>query len=141
MATSFSKLPSFALAVLVVGSASAAVPAVVMSGPHVNEAFCKTMVVQVELGGEYMKGQALIPDTTKRAKYFNDQKELNARLVKTAPASLTIDVVRFTKEANDMYDAQLAGDRPMEKAAIRGLTSPEHLAASKRMSTYCGVEY
>ena len=52
------------------------------------------MVRQVELGGEYVKNQPLTPDMTKRAKYFNDQKELNAKLVKSAPASLASDIVR-----------------------------------------------
>ena len=39
-----------------------------------------------------------------------------------------------------MMDALLAGDRAKDKAAIAGLTSPEHLAASKRMSAYCGAK-
>jgi hypothetical protein len=141
MTTAIIRFPSIVLAALFAGTATGATPAVTMSGPHANEEFCKTMVRQVELGGEYMKNQALIPDMTKRAKYFNDQKELNAKLVKTAPASLTSDIVRFTKEGNDMYDAQLAGDRAKDKAAVAALTSPEHLAASKRMSAYCGVIY
>ena len=141
MATSITRLLTIVLAGLFAGTASGAAPAVTMSGPHATEEFCKIMVRQVELGGEYMKNQPLIPDMTKRAKYFNDQKELNAKLVKSAPASLASDIVRFTKEGNDLYDAQLAGDRAKEKAAVAGLTSPEHLAASKRMSAYCGVKY
>ena len=60
--------------------------------------------------------------------------------MKSAPASLASDIVRFTKEGNDLYDAQLAGDRAKEKAAVAGLTSPEHLAASRRMSAYCGAK-
>ena len=141
MATSIIRFSNIALATLFAGGASGATPAVTMSGPHANEEFCKTMIRQVELSGEYMKNQPLVPDTTKRAKYFNDQKELNATLVKSAPASLTSDATRFAKDANDMYDAELAGARAKDNAAVAGLRSPEHLAASKRMSAYCGVIY
>ena len=140
MATSIIRFSNIALAALFAGGASGATPAVTMSGPHANEEFCKTMIRQVELSGEYMKNQPLVPDTTKRAKYFNDQKELNAKLGKSAPASIASDAVRFTKEANDLYDAQLAGDSARIKAATGPMRSPEHLAASKRMSEYCGAK-
>jgi hypothetical protein len=111
----------------------------VVTGVHASEEFCKTMIRQVELGAEFVKHQPLSPDMTTRAKYFADQKELNATLVKTAPASLASDAERFTRNANAMFDAQLAGDRARDQVAVGALTSPEHLAAAKRMSDYCGA--
>ena len=115
-----------------------------VSGVHANEAFCKTMVKQVELGAAYMKANTgLLPDQPKQAAYFADQKALNATLVKTAPASLTSDAVNFTKVANAYYDVQLAGrgaDREFMKTARRDMSSPEHIAQSKRMNDYCGAK-
>lgn len=116
---------------------SAAQVGAVVTGVHANEEFCKTLIKQVELD---MKHQALVSDRTKRATYFADQKALNAALVKTAPAALASDIVLFTKNANAMIDARLAGDRAKDKAAIAALTSPEHLAAAKRANAYCGVK-
>ena len=143
MTTSIIRVSPIVLAALFAGTASSAEPAVIMSGPHANEEFCKIMVRQVELGGEYMKLDPMNPDKAKRAKYFNDQKELNAKLAKSAPASIASDAARFSKEANDLYDAQLAGtagDPARIKAATGPMRSPEHLAASKRMSAYCGAK-
>jgi hypothetical protein len=134
MAISIIRFPNFILAALLAGTASGAAPTVIVSGPHATEEFCKILVRQAELGGEYMKHN----DTTKRAKYFADQKELNAKLVKSAPASLASDAALSTKAANDMIDAELTGDRAK---AVPGLTSPERLAANKRMSDYCGVKF
>ena len=141
MTTSSIRFPIIVLAALLAGNASGAAPTMTMSGPHANEEFCKIMVRQVELGGEYMKNKPAYPDPTKQAKYSNDQKDLNAKLVKAAPASMASDAVRFTKDANDMHDAELTGDRAKVKAAVAGLTSPERMAANKRMSDYCGVKF
>jgi hypothetical protein len=115
-----------------------------VTGVHANEAFCQTMIKQVDLGAAYVKSDpGLIPDRTKQAKYFADQKALNATLVKTAPASLAGEIARFTTAANAYYDVQLAGragDREAMRSAARGMRSPEHLAASKHMSEYCGAK-
>jgi hypothetical protein len=108
-----------------------------VSGPHANEPFCKTIVGQVELLTDFVKLDN--PDMAKRAKYFADAKALNATLVKTAPASLATDVALQTRIANAMYDAQIAGDGARMSAAAKDMTSPEILAASKRMSAYCGA--
>ena len=81
----------------------------VATGAHANEAFCKTIIKQAEMFGQFMK--ANLGDVTIRTKYFSDQKELNATLSKTAPASLAADVALQTKNANANFDAQLAGDR------------------------------
>ena len=67
MATSIIRFSNIALATLFAGGASGATPAVTMSGPHANEEFCKTMIRQVELSGEYMKNQPLVPDTARLA--------------------------------------------------------------------------
>ena len=98
------------------------------------------MIKQVELFGQVAKLNPISPDMTKRAQYFADQKALNETLVKTAPASLASDVALATKIANASVDAQLARDPARIKASIAPLASPERLAASKRMSDYCGVK-
>jgi hypothetical protein len=110
----------------------------VATGPHANEAFCKAIIKQAELLGQFMK--ANLGDVTTRTKYFSDQKELNATLSKTAPASLAGDVALQTRNANAGFDAQLSRDPAKMKAAMGSLRSPEHLAASKRMAEYCGVK-
>ena len=114
--------------------------AAVATGVHANEEVCKIMIRQADQFAAYAKNQPLIPDTTKRAKYFADQKALNAALVKAAPASLASDVARLTKESDEFMDAQLAGDRARDKASVAALTSPEHIAAAKRANDYCGVK-
>jgi hypothetical protein len=124
---------------LLAGTASGAAPAVTMSGPHANEEFCKTMVRQVELFGQFVNLDPISPDMTKRAKYFTDQKDLNATLVKTVPTLLASDVALTTKNANASSDAQLARDSARIKATAAPLRSPEHLAAYKRMKEYCGA--
>ena len=110
------------------------------TGVHSNEAFCKTMIRQFDLMGTYIKSPGLGTDKTRRAKYFADQKMLNATLVKTAPASLKRDVVLLARNANASYDAQLVGDRASMRAAVAPLRTPEHLAAAKRANDYCGVK-
>ena len=72
--------------------------------------------------------------------YFADSKALNTTLVKTAPALLASDVALQTRNSSAMYDAQLAGDRASEKAAVGALTSPAHFAASRHMNEYCGAK-
>ena len=119
-------------------TASEAQTGAVATGAHANEAFCKTIIKQAELLGQFMK--ANLGDVAIRTKYFSDQKELNATLSKTAPASLAADVALQTTNANASFDAQLAGDRAKIKATSAPMRSPEHLAASKRMSEYCGVK-
>jgi hypothetical protein len=120
----------------IAATSSGAQGGAVATGVHANEAFCKTMITQADQGAEYMKNQLLTPDTTKRTKYFADQKALNATLVKTAPASLASDIARFTKESDDFMNAQQAGDRDRarNRAAGAAMSSPEHVA------DYCGVK-
>jgi hypothetical protein len=118
--------------------ASGAQTGAVATGAHANEAFCKTIIRQAEMFGQFMKMN--LGDVTTRTKYFSDQKELNATLSKTAPVSLAGDVALQTKNANASFDAQLSGDRAKMKAAVAPMRSPEHLAASKRMAEYCGVK-
>lgn len=140
----FGAVASVAVLASSAATTSAAQAGITVTGVHANEEFCKTMIRQVELGAEYMKHEALIPDMTKRAKYFADQRELNATLVKTAPASLATDIVGFTRNANAMDDARRVGkegDREQIKAAARAMTSPEQLAAARRMNEYCGVKF
>ena len=131
------------IAILVEARSTAATPpaaeqSAMVTGVHANEDFCKTMIKQMELLGQSMK---LAPsDMTMRAKYFADQKALNAALVKTAPASLASDVALQTSNANASLDAQLTRDPARIKATVAPLRSPEHLAASRHMNDYCGVK-
>ena len=83
-------------------------------------------------------GLGLIDPATKK-KYFADQKALNGTLVKTAPLSLSSDVALLARDANLGYDAQLGTDRKARMAALAPLRRPEHLAAAKRASDYCGA--
>jgi hypothetical protein len=119
-------------------TASGAQTGAVATGAHANEAFCKSILKQAELFGQFIKMDP--SDVTTRTKYFSDQKELNATLSKTAPASLAGDVALQTKNANASIDAQLARDPARVKATVGPLRSPEHLAASKRMTEYCGIK-
>ena len=119
-------------------TASGAQTGAVATGAHANEAFCKTIIKQAEMFGQFMK--ASLGDVATRTKYFSDQKALNAALSTTAPASLAGDVALQTKNANASFDAQLSGDREKMKATMQPMRSPEHLAASKRMAEYCGVK-
>ena len=66
MASLIIRLPTIVLAALFAGAASGTTPTVVMSGPHANEEFCKTMIRQVEQSGEYVKLDPLSPDKAKR---------------------------------------------------------------------------
>jgi hypothetical protein len=110
------------------------------TGIHSKDAFCTTMIQQFDLMSAYTKSPALGADRTRRAKYFADQKALNATLLRTAPASIKSDVTLLTKDANDSYDAQLGADRAKVMAAIVRLRSPAHLAAAKRANDYCGIK-
>ncbi len=97
------------------------------------------MIKQYEVMTTYTKsGLGLIDPATKK-KYFADQKALNATLVKTAPISLKSDVLMLERDSNLGYDAQLGTDRKVRMAALAPLRRPEHLAAAKRASDYCGV--
>jgi hypothetical protein len=121
---------------LLAGTASGAATAA--GGVHSNEEFCKIiMVKQVELFGLMTKLDPMNPDMTKRGKYFSDAKELNAKLVKTAPASLASDVALQTTNANAAYDAQASRNATNIKATAAVLSSPANLAAAKRMTDYC----
>jgi hypothetical protein len=126
------------IAALGVATAAGAQAGAVATGPHTNEPFCKTIVKQAEMLGQFLKAD--LSDVTARNKYFSDQKALNATLSKTAPASLVSDVALQTRNANASFDAQLAGDRAKVKATLGPLRSPEHLAASRHMTEYCGVK-
>jgi hypothetical protein len=119
-------------------TASGAQTSAVATGAHANEAFCKAIIKQAELLGQFMKSN--LSDVTIRTKYFSDQKDLNATLVKTAPATLAGDVALQTRNANAGFDAQLSRDPARMKTSMGQLRSPEHLAASKRMAEYCGVK-
>lgn len=128
------------IAIVAVSAAtmSGAQKGAVATGAHANEAFCKTIIKQAELFAQFTMND--LSDAKKRSKYFADQKELNDTLSKTAPTSLASDVALQTKNANAGIDAQLARDPAKIKAAMEPLRSPEHLAASKRMTEYCGVK-
>ena len=130
------------VAVLAISAATTSVAASgaaqTVTGVHANEEFCKIIVRQVEQFGLFAKVDLF--DMTKRAKYWSDQKELNATLVKTAPASLASDVALQTKNSNAMMDAQAARNATNIKASAAALRSPEHLAAARRMNDYCGVK-
>jgi len=108
-----------------------------VSGPHANEEFCKTMAKQVDMVTQFVKMDN--PNAAQRAKYFTDAKALNAMVVKTAPSSLAADAALQTKLSNAMFDAQISGDVARIRAAGKELASSENLAASKRMSEYCGA--
>jgi hypothetical protein len=128
---------------LILGSAVAgAVQAqsATVSGPHANEAFCKTLIEQVELFAKVAKLDPFNPDMAKRAQYFKDAKVLNATLVKTAPASLSGDVAFQAKNANAMLDAQLAKNVKEIRASAAVLRSPESLAAARHINDYCGAK-
>lgn len=120
------------------GTASGTQTGAVATGAHANEPFCKAIIKQAELLGLFMKANPA--DVTTRTKYFSDQKALNATLSKTAPASLEGDVALQTRNANASFDAQLARDPARMKATVGPLRSPEHLAASRKMTEYCGVK-
>lgn len=109
-----------------------------VSGIHANEPFCKTMIKQFDLMMTFTRSGAGLTDPATKRKYFADQKVLNATLVKTAPASLATDVALLSRDANVSYDAQLGTDRKAMMAGLAPLRRPEHLAAAKRASAYCG---
>ena len=114
-----------------------------VTGSHANEEFCKAMLKQADLSAAYMKANpGPVRDTTRQANYFGEQKALNATLVKTAPASLSSDIVNFTRTSNAFFDVMggRVGDSEAKMVATRAMSSPEHIAASKRMSDYCGFK-
>lgn len=117
--------------------------AVIVSGVHAKEEFCKNLIKQVDLGAAYLKANAGgAPDPQRQTTYITEQKAMGALMVKTAPASLGVDVANFMKIANTFYDTQLPGrqgDREAMIAAGRAVASPEHFAAAKRMNEYCGI--
>lgn len=132
-------IAAFALAIMP-GVTLLAQSGATVSGVHANEVFCKTLVKQGDLAASYMASNpGLRSDKSKQAKYFADQKALNAVLVKTAPSSLTADVALFTKNANASYDAQLTADRASMRAAISPMRSPANLTAARHATEYCGV--
>ena len=118
-------------------SASGSQAGAVATGPHANEPFCKTIIEQAEMFAQFVKVD--LSDPARRTKYFAAQKAMNATLAKQAPASLAADVTLQTRNANASIDAQLARDPAKIKASVGPLRSPENLAASRRMSEYCGV--
>lgn len=106
-----------------------------VAGSHSNEEFCKLLLVQFDQMSKFDPS-----DAAKRGKYFAGQKEMNAKLVKAAPASLASDIALQTTHANASIDAQLAGDPARIKATRVPITSPEYFAAARRMSEYCGIK-
>lgn len=114
--------------------------AAMLTGPHANEAFCKTMMTQYDVSMAYMRSTiGKVPDLKSRQKFFSDQRAINVILLRQAPASLKSDITMINNDANTSFDAQLrAGPRQM-LAAMAPLRSPAHLAAAKRANAYCGV--
>ncbi len=110
-----------------------------MSGIHANEPFCRTMIKQYEVMTTYTRSGLGLTNPATKKKYFADQKALNVILVKTAPRSLSSDIALLARDANIGYDAQLGTDRRAMMAALAPLRRPEHLAAAKRVSDYCGA--
>lgn len=98
-----------------------------------SESFCTALLAQRELTAKFDPS-----DMTKRGRYLADQKELNALLVKTAPSALAHDVALQTGNANASLDAQSSLDATSIKAAADVLRSPEHVAATRRMTDHCG---
>src|SRR6478672_11536679 len=95
-----------ALAVVPLQSVSAQAGAR-MAGPHANEAFCKTMMTQYTVSMAYMSSSiGKAPDPKARAKFFADQRALNATLLRQAPLMLKSDIALINKDANDSFDAQ-----------------------------------
>jgi hypothetical protein len=128
-----------AVGALLIASASAFGQAgAVATGPHANEPFCKTIIEQGKMFAQFVNAD--LSDPAKRTAYFASQKEINATLVKQAPASLAADVALQTKNANASIDAQLSHDAAKIKASTAPLRSPENLAASRHMTEYCGVK-
>lgn len=113
---------------------------VTMTGPHANEAFCKTMMKQYEVSQAYMASSiGKAPDMKRRDKFFADQRAINATLLKTAPLSLRSDIDLINRDANASFDAQAHADARHMLAAMAPLRSPAHLAAAKRANAYCGT--
>lgn len=104
-------------------------------GDHSNEEFCKAIVAQFEQMKKFDPS-----DAAKRQKYFAEQKDMNAKLVKLAPPPIASDVTFQTNTANAAIDAQLARDPARVQAAAAGLSSPAYLAAAKRINEYCGIK-
>jgi hypothetical protein len=69
-----------------------------------------------------------------------EQKDFNAKLLKTAPASVQSDTQLQVRNANAAYDAQIAGNAAAIKSTAVVLRSPENLAASAHMRDYCGIK-
>jgi hypothetical protein len=115
------------------------------TGVHADEEFCQIMARQSELFGRFAKiGPS---DMSTRAKYFDDQKALNAEFVKAAPATLASDVALQTRNSNarlDAMDMRLKHDQAQDRAhameTAAGLRSPEHIAASRHITEYCGIK-
>ena len=124
--------------VMAAGPASGSQASAVATGPHANEPFCRTIIEQSEMFAKFVATD--LADVAKRAKYFEAQRDMNATLLKQAPASIAADVALQTKNANAGIDAQLSRDSAKMKASTAALRSPENLAASKRMTEYCGVK-
>jgi hypothetical protein len=113
------------------GATSAATP----TGGHANEEFCKTLVAQFAALAKFDPS-----DVSKRQAYFAEQKEFNAKLLKTAPASLQSDTQLQVRNANAAYDAQIAGNVAAIKSTSAVLRTPENFAASAHMRDYCGIK-
>ena len=89
------------------------------TGPHANEAFCKTMITQfVNMQTDMKSSFGREPDVKAQAKYFADQKALNGLLVKTAPPSLSADMKLIDRNVKTAYDAMLHADRGHMMAAM-----------------------
>lgn len=113
---------------------------VVMTGPHANEPFCKTMMTQFDVSMAYMRASiGKGPDMEAKKKFFADQKAINVTLLRQSPPSLRSDIAMINKDASDSFDAQLKADPRHMLAAMAPLRTPAHLAAAKRANAYCGV--
>jgi hypothetical protein len=101
---------------------------------------CDVIKAQFAAFTEYTDAPLL--DVAARKRYGLTSKQLNDKLVKTAPAELGADVVAQTRVANGVADAFASGRSP-GAAALAQLRSPEYQAAARRVSAYakdhCGI--
>ncbi len=103
--------------------------------------FCDVIKAQFAAFTEYTDAPLL--DVAAHKRYGLTSKQLNDKLVKTAPAELRADVVAQTRVANGVADAFASGRSP-GAAALAQLRSPEYRAAARRVAAYakdhCGIE-
>lgn len=102
-----------------------------------NDEFCRLLEAQF---AAMTKAQADLADPAKRRAYFTAQKEMNAKILKAAPAEVQGAAELQVRTSNAVYDSQLAGDRDRSATASAVLSAKENMDASKRMTDYCRIE-